>query len=311
MISKDDNPLLANLTFKLALNTASHPFEYAKVLIQIGHEPLAPYPTKTLFKKPALGLPNVIEYVKYIKQVDGIRGCYRGLFSRLVCNSINLVTCKKMSDISTKYSWKFIPCPPPDIPEEQLNETDKWLKLWQETMVEITSKTAGVIASQPLHVITLRIMAQFVGREIQYSGIGSSIIEIYKNDGILGFFSGLIPRLFGEVLLSIFVNVCIFLAKNMIKDNEVMKLSSIPIAIVGTAFTYPFHVVSTCMTVNCCGLAAGNPPQMPIYSSWIECWRHLSRTDQLNRGSSMFFRYYKGPHVSATGYHNFVIKKDY
>lgn len=44
----------------------------------------------------------------------------------------------------------------------------RWLKLWQETMVEITSKTAGVIASQPLHVITLRIMAQFVGREIQY-----------------------------------------------------------------------------------------------------------------------------------------------
>lgn len=35
MISKDDNPLLANLTFKLALNTASHPFEYAKVLIQV------------------------------------------------------------------------------------------------------------------------------------------------------------------------------------------------------------------------------------------------------------------------------------
>lgn len=58
-------------------------------------------------------------------------------------------------------------------------------------------------------------------------------------------------------------------------------------------------------------LAAGNPPQMPIYSSWLECWRHLSRTDQLSRGSSLFFRYYKGAHLSPTGYHNFVIKKDY
>lgn len=73
-----------------------------------------------------------------------------------------------------------------------------------------------------------------------FSGIGSSIIEIYKNDGILGFFSGLIPRLFGEVLLSIFVNVCIFLAKNMIKDNEVMKLSSIPIAVSAMNITFQF-----------------------------------------------------------------------
>lgn len=56
------------------------------------------------------------------------------------------------------------------------------------------------------------------------------MIEIYKTDGILGFFAGLIPRLLGEILLTVFVNTCVFLAKNIVKDEEVMKFGSIPIA---------------------------------------------------------------------------------
>lgn len=306
MTGKDDNPLWANVTFRLALNTASHPFEYAKVLIQLGHEPIAPYPTRTLFQKPALGLPNVIDYVKYIKAVDGFRGCYRGLTTRLLANSVNLVTCKTVSDATSRYSYKFISF----LPEDEFSQTDKWVTLWRDTLVELSGKIAGVVASHPLHVITLRVMAQFVGGEDHYSGIFSSITEIYRTDGILGFFSGLIPRLLGEIIFTVLVNTCIFVAKSTIKDDEVMKFSGIPIALVGTAFTYPFHVVSTCMAVNNCGLAAGNPPQMPIYYSWVECWRHLSRTDQLSRGSSMFFRYYRGPHVYSSGYHNLLLKRD-
>ncbi len=45
------------------------------------------------------------------------------------------------------------------------------------------------------------------------------------------------------------------------------------------------------------GLAAGYPPHMPLYQNWNECFRHLSRTGQLKRGSAMFFRYYTGPQV--------------
>lgn len=40
--------------------------------------------------------------------------------------------------------------------------------LWRETAIEITGKTAGVIVSHPFQVITLRVMAQFVGGETQY-----------------------------------------------------------------------------------------------------------------------------------------------
>lgn len=66
---------------------------------------------------------------------------------------------------------------------------------------------------------------------IFFSGILSSIAEIYKTDGILGFFSGLIPRLIGEIILTIFLNGCLFLAKNVVQNNDVIKFSSIPIAV--------------------------------------------------------------------------------
>ena len=61
-----------------------------------------------------------------------------------------------------------------------------------------------------------------------------------------------------------------------------------------TSLTYPFHVVSACMAVNNSGLAAGQPPHMPIYVNWTDCWAHLSRNNQLKRGSSIIWRYYTG-----------------
>lgn len=37
-------------------------------------------------------------------------------------------------------------------------------------------------------------------------------------------------------------------------------------------------------------LAAGMPPEMPVYGNWLECMRHLYSIDQLNRGSSTWNR---------------------
>nr|CAD7412061.1 unnamed protein product [Timema cristinae] len=66
--------------------------------LQIGHEPIPPYPTKTIFGKPALALPNVFKYVLYIKSVDGFIGIYRGLAPKLCSNAISGFTFHKVSD---------------------------------------------------------------------------------------------------------------------------------------------------------------------------------------------------------------------
>ncbi len=47
------------LVLRLATTAAFHPFEYSKVLIQLGHEPVQPRATKTLLGRPALAYPSV------------------------------------------------------------------------------------------------------------------------------------------------------------------------------------------------------------------------------------------------------------
>lgn len=39
-------------------------YTYSVKMLQIGHEPISPKPTVTLFGKPALKLPNVFTYSK-------------------------------------------------------------------------------------------------------------------------------------------------------------------------------------------------------------------------------------------------------
>jgi mitochondrial carrier len=72
------------LAFRASLTTLTHPIEYAKVLIQIGHEPIAPKQTRTFFGKPALALPSVFQYIGHIKKRDGFLGLYSGLAPKLV-----------------------------------------------------------------------------------------------------------------------------------------------------------------------------------------------------------------------------------
>jgi len=57
------------------------------------------------------------------------------------------------------------------------------------------------------------------------------MVQIYKTDGILGFFAGLVPRLLAEIILTAFINVCVFLTENYIKETEITKFSSLPIAV--------------------------------------------------------------------------------
>jgi len=54
----------SNIVFRCAVATTTHPLDFAKTLIQLGHEPIAPKPTRTFFGRPALGLPSVFKYSK-------------------------------------------------------------------------------------------------------------------------------------------------------------------------------------------------------------------------------------------------------
>nr|AAH26436.1 Mtch1 protein [Mus musculus] len=150
--------------------------------------------------------------------------------------------------------------------------------------------------AHPLHVISMRCMVQFVGREAKYSGVLSSIGKIFKEEGLLGFFVGLIPHLLGDVVFLWGCNLLAhFINAYLVDDSfsQALAIRSYTKFVMGIAvsmLTYPFLLVGDLMAVNNCGLRAGLPPYSPVFKSWIHCWKYLSVQGQLFRGSSLLFR---------------------
>lgn len=287
-----DNLKWINLGLRVGGAIVFHPAEYAKVLIQLGYEPIKPYPTKTLFGRPALALPNVFQYVSYIKTIDGFSGCFRGLSPRLGGIIVNGLVYSKVSALLGENKYLE------ESDETNLSEKERILKLGKKLTIDLTARTAGIIASQPLAVITYRMMAEFIGGEDKYCGILCSIAEIYRQNGIGGYFSGLIPRLLGELSAALLVATLEYAINNyLVGENDNNRFVSSLVSFFASSVTHPFHVVGTCMAVVDSGLAAGKPPHMPLYTSWINCWCHLSKDKQLKRGSSLIFRYYTGPYT--------------
>lgn len=64
------------------------------------------------------------------------------------------------------------------------------------------------------------MMAQFIGRETLYKSLIGSIKEIYQTNGILGFFSGLVPKLICDVACLVLTSSTVFVVnKYIIKEK--------------------------------------------------------------------------------------------
>uniref|UniRef100_A0A672QYE0 Mitochondrial carrier homolog 2-like n=1 Tax=Sinocyclocheilus grahami TaxID=75366 RepID=A0A672QYE0_SINGR len=275
------------------LTVLSHPLMYIKVLVQVGHEPLPPTLGRNMFGRQVYQLPGLFAYAKHIIKIDGKSGLFKGLAPRLCAGTIGTIVHGKVlqkkkyhlnyskdskftSDI---HSYKLLP----------LNES-------RFTTKEMIARSCATIVTHPFHVITLRCMVQFIGREAKYSGVFDSIVTIYREEGILGFFAGLIPRLLGDVFSLWICNMLAhFINAYAIDDStshtgEIKNCSQAVTGFFASMLTYPFVLVSNLMAVNNCGLAGGLPPYAAIYPNWLHCWSHLSQEGNMSRGNSLFFR---------------------
>jgi len=263
-----------------------HPFGSAKILMQMGHEPLAPeVSTSVLFKSQVQYYPNIFKYISHIKQVDGFWGLYRGVFPRVIAGFMG-----NMVQYNIQDQFKAMR----DGNEDNSLEKDfvPWIKQFaKETAEDTVGRVCGVIVSHPFHVIMVRSVVQFIGRETQYNTIISSVKEIYNTDGILGFFSGIIPRLIGEVItiwLTSFLAQC--LNKYVIEEKDLKSYSGAACGLVVSHCTYSFSLVTNIMAANNCGLKGAQPPVMPVYTGWLDCMGSLARGNDLKRGASALFR---------------------
>lgn len=192
----------------------------------------------------------------YIKHVDGFYGCFRGLSAKIIGNVLSAHLSEKIADDlgfeaakdsdSKRKSKDERGATDPEDEDKLLDEQYK-----KQLKRSLVVHTAGVVISQPFHVISIRMMAQFVGREKLYSGVWQSIREIWSQEGIFGFFTGFVPRLLCDLGCLVIASSATYLAsKYVIREQEGrVYFSSISQFVVSSMF-YPYHVTSTCMIVN-------------------------------------------------------------
>jgi len=277
-----------------AITTAfAHPLTYVKVLVQVGYDPLPPKRGKTIFGKDVLYLTGFFDYAKYIRSVDGFAGLYCGLGPRLIHNFVN-------SAVTNTVNSRFHIEEESENVEEDVEDAPVINKSPTEFLVETCQlsigKAAGVFISYPFHLISVRTMVQFVGRETYYNNIFSSVREIYQEEGLSGFFSGVIPQLIGEMIAFWILRTVSYCAETYLGISEFSRTSSGKMYIQGLSqyiaslATFPFFLVTNMMAVNNTRLAIGNPPNIPIFENWTDCWVYLSKEKLLRRGDSIIRR---------------------
>lgn len=151
---------------------------------------------------------------------------------------------------------------------------DRFLKSLKRDLVLHAS---GIIITHPFQVISIRMMAQFVGRETIYkyaltfwyfwcqsnvslnhvilwwifSSIWSSVKEIFSEEGLFGFFSGLIPKLLCDLTcIALTSTTCYLVNKYYISESGNRTYFAGFIQFVYASVLYPIQVVSTCMVVT-------------------------------------------------------------
>ncbi|NXL53771.1 MTCH2 protein, partial [Podilymbus podiceps] len=306
------------------LTVLSQPLMYVKVLVQVGYEPLPPTLGRNVFGRQVYQLPGLFAYAKHIVKVDGRAGLFKGLTPRLCSSAIGTVVHSKVLQVPGAAFWGGCSLPDASFPvqpgaskKEPVSSLEQVLK---ETSREMVARSAATLITHPFHVITLRCMVQFIGRETKYSGTLSAFATIYREEGVLGFFAGLIPRLLGDILSLWLCNMLAYLINTYALENggdraplwggsaapwgskvplflpqvsTMAEMKSYSQAVTGffaSMLTYPFVLVSNLMAVNNCGLAGGLLPYAPTYSSWLDCWSQLHREGNMSRGNSLFFR---------------------
>ncbi|KAH8386910.1 hypothetical protein KR093_003389, partial [Drosophila rubida] len=269
---------------RMGFGAIMHPYEYAKVLMQLGHEPLPAVAATNWLGKPTLLLPSVHQYLRYIKHTDGFVGLYRGLGTRCLSCGISAIFSESLVHLlgMSRYRRRY-------KNQGRRNRFKEYAwNLLRDSIVVAT----GLVFSHPFYVISVRQMAQFVGREVAYNDMRGSIQEILQHDGILGFYAGFVPRLLCDLgvlfLTSTLSAVCERIC--MLRSPRQREYNSVMFQFGAVMLLYPLQVAAACMACSGSGIAAGAPPFMPVYGQWIDCLTDLFARGDHYRGAFIFRR---------------------
>ncbi|CAH8587208.1 unnamed protein product [Schistosoma turkestanicum] len=191
---------------------------------------------------------------------------------------------------------------PDSFEKKSYFETDKGIRIFLISTSKCTfARVIGVVVSYPFQVIMIRQMSQFLNGVRLYDSILNAFPAILKNEGFLSFFSGLTPRIIGEVI-TVWLTACLAYAFNkyIFKDSidpSLKKHTPFVTEIMVSGATHGLTVTSTVMAA---ADSANNV--VPVFNNWWQCYSYLNRSDAFVRGSSLFFRRAPSPMSKLYGY---------
>lgn len=150
----------------------------------------------------------------YIKSVDGFYGLYRGISPKLVGNMFTIVYSERIADALKVERVE-------DEVKDDATDVEIRTHFEKRLKRDLVVRTISAIIYSPFHVVSVRMMAQFVGKETKYSTLFGSIKQIWQDEGILGFFSGFIPRLLFDVTCVVAASTATYVVgRHFIHDRE-------------------------------------------------------------------------------------------
>ncbi|KAF1567721.1 UNVERIFIED_CONTAM: hypothetical protein FQV16_0011703, partial [Eudyptes robustus] len=264
------------------LTVLSQPLMYVKVLVQVGYEPLPPTLGRNVFGRQVYQLPGLFAYGESAPAArlprpagpvvarDGTGvGAFRGGGSSLPDASF--------------------PLQPGASKKEPVSSLEQVLKEVRRRRVLGSARVREGLGATPVPLGSLPAASP---------GTLSAFATIYREEGVLGFFAGLIPRLLGDILSLWLCNMLAYLINTYALENGVaarlrggLKAPFLlpQVSTMAEMKSYS-QAVTGVSTAHVCVLAGGLLPYAPTYSSWLDCWSQLHREGNMSRGNSLFFR---------------------
>ncbi|CAH8585667.1 unnamed protein product [Heterobilharzia americana] len=276
------------------LRQLTNPFRVAWTLIKLGYEPLAPVqfhsPLALLgFSSPVYVYPNFLRFFANATH-DFTIEIFRAAFKRrtmIWMRSENKLAYKRPRIRGVQHQALK------GFQAERLLEESRLSVFFERFSEVVLLKIWEVLFSHPFYVITIRQIAALIGNETQYKWFPMAIQAIYRENGILGFFQGFVPRLIGEIILTSAYYCCCRLVRSLIfglgrHSAENMSILRVLLYYTLHNYTYPFELTGCVMAVH--GAKLVGAAEANSFHNWYECKCYLGLNNQMIRGWRPFLR---------------------
>jgi len=299
------------IAVKAGIGLVTYPLTFSKTLFQLGFEPY-PLSTGKVFVfagREAYFLPNAFKYVRNVYNDFGLAALYRGAEAGLVGTVAG--------GFAAYYSEKYLDAHYPEIGGSKLNDDkkDDELSNYESFRVHLRhairrsiSSSIGITVTHPFTVLMVREIAQHIGGEYKYPNVFLGLLRVGDEEGLPGFFSGIVPILIANLIRTWGIAGLGYAASRLLikaeKDStdedgkeavrNLRKYTPYLIPFTVNAFSYPFEVCATVFAVVGSHLAVSMVPYAPSFNHWTETYDYLKPAG-LGRGARLFLREHKGP----------------